>query len=71
MPKILKSISSISEKIGEVNANHLSKQSPQLRKQNQIHSFLQIEGKGLKIMISKSANWPYRCKKYTLICLAY
>lgn len=49
-PKILKLISSISEKIGEVNANYLSKQSPQLRKQNRIktiHSSLQIEGNKL------------------------
>lgn len=49
-PKILKLISSISEKIGEVNANYLSKQSPQLRKQNRIktiYSSLQIEGNTL------------------------
>ncbi|MEL1242108.1 Fic family protein [Flavobacterium flavipallidum] len=49
-PKILKLISSISEKIGEVNANYLSKQSPQLRKKNRIktiHSSLQIEGNTL------------------------
>ncbi len=49
-PKILKLISSISEKIGEVNANYLTKQSPQLRKQNRIktiHSSLQIEGNTL------------------------
>ena len=49
-PKILKLISSISEKIGEVNANYLSKQSQQLRKQNRIktiHSSLQIEGNTL------------------------
>lgn len=48
--KILKLISSISEKIGEVNANYLNKQSPQLRKQNRIktiHSSLQIEGNAL------------------------
>lgn len=48
--KILKLIRSISEKIGEVNANYLSKQSPQLRKQNRIktiHSSLQIEGNTL------------------------
>ena len=47
---ILKRISSISEKIGEVNANYLNKQSPQLRKQNRIktiHSSLQIEGNTL------------------------
>lgn len=49
-PKILKLISSISEKIGELNANYLSKQSPQLRKQNRIktiQSSLQIEGNTL------------------------
>ena len=49
-PKILKLISSISEKIGEVNANYLSKQSPQLRKQNRIktiQSSLNIEGNTL------------------------
>ncbi len=49
-PKILKLVSSISEKIGEVNANYLSKQSPQLRKQNRIktiQSSLQIEGNTL------------------------
>ena len=49
-PKILKLISSISEKIGAVNANYLSKQSPQLRKQNRIktiQSSLQIEGNTL------------------------
>ena len=48
--RILKLIRSISEKIGEVNANYLSKQSPQLRKQNRIktiHSSLQIEGNTL------------------------
>jgi Fic family protein len=49
-PIILRRISSISEKIGEVNANYLNKQSPQLRKQNRIktiHSSLQIEGNTL------------------------
>jgi len=49
-PNILKLITAISEKIGEVNANHLNKQSPQLRKQNKIktiHSSLQIEGNAL------------------------
>jgi Fic family protein len=48
--KILKLITAISEKIGEVNANYLTKQSPQLRKQNRIktiHSSLQIEGNTL------------------------
>lgn len=47
---ILKLITSISEKIGEVNANYLNKQSPTLRKQKKIktiHSSLQIEGNTL------------------------
>ena len=47
---ILKFVSSISEKIGEVNANFLNKPSPQLRKQNKIktiHSSLSIEGNTL------------------------
>jgi len=35
-PKILKLVTSILEKIGEVNANYLNKQSPQLRTQNRI-----------------------------------
>ncbi|MGL4956818.1 MAG: hypothetical protein ACRC9X_06535 [Bacteroidales bacterium] len=46
-PKILKLITSISEKIREINAKYLDKQNPQLRKQNKIktiHSSLQIEG---------------------------
>lgn len=49
-PKILKLITSISEKIGEVNANFLNKPSPKLRKQNRIktiHSSLKIEGNTL------------------------
>jgi Fic family protein len=49
-PTILKLITSISEKLGEVNATFLIKQSPQLRKQNRIktiHSSLQIEGNTL------------------------
>jgi len=49
-PKILKLITSISEKIGEVNANFLNKPSPKLRKQNKIktiHSSLKIEGNTL------------------------
>jgi len=49
-PKILNLITSISEKIGEVNATYLDKQSPTLRKQNKIktiHSSLQIEGNTL------------------------
>jgi Fic family protein len=48
--KILKLIGSISEKIGEVNANYLTIQTLQLRKQNRIktiHSSLQIEGNTL------------------------
>lgn len=49
-PAILRLVSSISEKIGEVNAVYLDKPSPQLRKQNKIktiHSSLQIEGNTL------------------------
>ncbi len=49
-PKILKLITSISEKIGEVNANFLNRPSPKLRKQNRIktiHSSLKIEGNSL------------------------
>jgi len=48
--KILKLITSIAEKLGEVNANYLNKQSPQLRKVNRIktiHSSLKIEGNTL------------------------
>jgi len=43
-------VASISEKLGEVNANYLSKSSPQLRKQNRIktiHASLSIEGNTL------------------------
>ena len=49
-PDILKLITSISEKIGEVNANFLNKPSTLLRKQNRIktiHSSLKIEGNTL------------------------
>ncbi len=49
-PQILILINSISEKLGEVNANYLVHQSPQLRKQNRIRtiqSSLQIEGNTL------------------------
>ncbi len=48
--KILKLVTSISEKLGEVNATFLVKSSPSLRKQNQIktiHSSLKIEGNTL------------------------
>lgn len=48
--KILTLISSISEKIGEINASFLGKPSPQLRKRNKIktiHSSLAIEGNSL------------------------
>ncbi|MCK5776137.1 MAG: Fic family protein, partial [Bacteroidales bacterium] len=47
---ILRLITSISEKLGEVNANFLNRPSPQLRKRNKIktiHSSLQIEGNTL------------------------
>ncbi|HNA93867.1 MAG TPA: Fic family protein [Saprospiraceae bacterium] len=48
--EILKYISQISEKIGEINAKYLIKTNPTLRKQNQIktiHSTLSIEGNTL------------------------
>ncbi|MEO6347017.1 MAG: Fic family protein [Aquaticitalea sp.] len=48
--EILKLITSISEKIGEINANHFNTPSPKLRKQNRIktiHSSLKIEGNTL------------------------
>lgn len=48
--KILKLITQISEKIGEINANLLDKPSPKLRKQNRvktIHNSLKIEGNTL------------------------
>ncbi len=51
-PAILKRINAIAEKIGEVNATYLSRQSPQLRKQNRIktiQSSLQIEGNTLTV----------------------
>ena len=47
---ILKSITAISEKIGEVNAAHLHKPSPELRKRNRIKTIkasLEIEGNTL------------------------
>ncbi len=49
-PEILKSVASISEKMGEVNTRYLIRQDPKLRKQNQIktiHASLQIEGNTL------------------------
>lgn len=48
--EILRLVSAISEKIGEINASFLDRQSPQLRKQNRIktiHSSLGIEGNTL------------------------
>lgn len=48
--KILYLITTISEKIGEINANYLNKPSPTLRKQNRIktiHASLKIEGNTL------------------------
>ncbi len=49
-PQILKLITSISEKIGQINAKFLDKPSPKLRKENRIktiHSSLSIEGNTL------------------------
>lgn len=48
--EILRTVTSISEKIGAIKANLLDKPSPQLRKQNRIktiHNSLQIEGNTL------------------------
>jgi Fic family protein len=47
---ILKLVISVSQKLGEINARYLTKQSPTLRKQNQIktiHASLKIEGNTL------------------------
>jgi Fic family protein len=49
-PKILRYVTSISQKIGEIRAYYLDKPSPQLRKQNKIktiHASLRIEGNTL------------------------
>ncbi|MGB5941737.1 MAG: hypothetical protein WBG71_02555 [Leeuwenhoekiella sp.] len=49
-PTVLKLITSVSEKIGMVNANYLDKHSPKLRKENRIktiHSSLKLEGNTL------------------------
>ena len=49
-PTILKLVTQVSEKLGEVNANFLDKPSPQLRKRNKIktiHSSLSMEGNTL------------------------
>jgi len=51
-PTILKLVTRLAEKIGEINANFLSKPSPNLRKQNRIktiHSSLKIEGNTLTV----------------------
>jgi len=48
--KILKSVSTISEKIGEIKAHYLNRPDPKLRKKNKvktIHSSLKIEGNTL------------------------
>lgn len=48
--KILQLVTRISERLGEVNANHLDIPSPRLRKQNRIktiHNSLKIEGNAL------------------------
>tara|TARA_R110002111_G_scaffold104267_2_gene161784 strand:+ start:95 stop:325 length:231 start_codon:yes stop_codon:yes gene_type:complete len=49
-PEVLELITSISEKIGQINATYLDKPSTKLRKENRIktiHSSLSIEGKGI------------------------
>jgi len=50
--KILQSVASISEKIGEINSAYLYKPPTELRKRNRIktiHSSLEIEGNSLSI----------------------
>ena len=64
---ILQLISSISIKLGEVNANFLNRQTPLLRKQNRIktiHASLSIEGNTLSeeqitAMATVSYNLPF------------
>jgi Fic family protein len=49
-PEILRAVTSVSTRIGEINARYLTRQSPTLRKQNKIktiHSSLKIEGNTL------------------------
>ena len=49
-PKILRLVTSVSEKIGQISAKYLDKPSPKLRKENKIktiHSSLSIEGNTL------------------------
>lgn len=49
-PKVLNLVTTISEKIGQINAKYLDKPSPKLRKENKvktIHSSLKIEGNTL------------------------
>ena len=74
---ILKLITSISEKIGEINANLLNKPSPKLRKQNRIktiYSSLKIEGNTLTeeqitaLLENKRVIGP---KKYVLEVLEF
>jgi Fic family protein len=51
-PEILQLITSVSEKIGQINATFLDKPSPKLRKENRIktiHSSLSIEGNTLTV----------------------
>ena len=50
--EILKLVSEVSHKIGELNASFLTKQSPELRKRNRIrtiHASLAVEGNTLSI----------------------
>ncbi len=77
--EILNLITKISQKIGEVNATHLIKQNPTLRKQNQIktiHSSLSIEGNTLSeekitaILENKRVVGPEKDIKEVLNALA-
>jgi len=50
---ILKLISSISEKIGEISASHIDRPSPQLRKQNKIKTIHSAPYRKMAVIIEK------------------
>jgi Fic family protein len=59
--EIVRYISSISEKVGEIKATYQDRQNPQLRKQNKIktiHSSLKIEGQITAILENKPVIGP-------------
>lgn len=70
-PEILQLITSVSEKIGQINAKFLDKPSPKLRKENRIktiHSSLSIEGNTLSEEQITAANQTnYRQEKWSFL----